>query len=224
MATLRDIKKRIKGVQNTQQITKAMKMVAAARLRRAQENIINARPYARKISEMLSHLVTEEDMQNNPFIVQREVKNVAIVVVTADQRIMRRIQYEYYQRNEENVLMRNITTGMSNLMFSVSVKKDLNFFQNVNIKSTGSKTGLFSHLAYRKLLQITNELIIQFLNGTFDKVIIVYNEFRSIIQQKIVKEQFLPIPIRNNPEEDRKNQPNYIYEPDQKEIFKYLLA
>ena len=76
MATLRDIKNRIKGVQNTQQITKAMKMVAAAKLRRAQENIINARPYARRIAEMLSHLVTEEDMISNPFIRQREVKNV----------------------------------------------------------------------------------------------------------------------------------------------------
>src|SRR5512146_1983677 len=84
MATLRDIKSRIKGVQNTQQITKAMKMVAAAKLRKAQENIINARPYARKISEMLSHLVTEEDIAGNPFIIQRDIKNVAVVIVTAD--------------------------------------------------------------------------------------------------------------------------------------------
>src|SRR5512146_2637197 len=84
MATLRDIKNRIKGVQNTQQITKAMKMVAAAKLRRAQENIVNARPYARKIAGMLSHLVTEEDMAGNTFIVQREIKNVAVVIVTAD--------------------------------------------------------------------------------------------------------------------------------------------
>ena len=83
MATLRDIKRRIKGVQNTQQITKAMKMVAAAKLRRAQEKIISARPYARKISELLNDLITEEDF-NNPFIAQREIKNVAIVIATAD--------------------------------------------------------------------------------------------------------------------------------------------
>ena len=84
MATLRDIKVRIKGVQNTQQITKAMKMVAAAKLRRAQENILNARPYARKIATMLSHLVTDEDKSENPFIAAREIKNVAVVIVTAD--------------------------------------------------------------------------------------------------------------------------------------------
>ncbi len=77
MATLRDIKNRIKGVQNTQQITKAMKMVAAAKLRRAQDKVINARPYAHKISELLTHLVTEEDF-NNPFLAEREIKNIAV--------------------------------------------------------------------------------------------------------------------------------------------------
>jgi F-type H+-transporting ATPase subunit gamma len=85
MATLRDIKNRIKGVKNTQQITKAMKMVAAAKLRRAQESIINARPYAKKIAEMFSNLVTEEDKHTNPLILPKEnISNVAIVVVTAD--------------------------------------------------------------------------------------------------------------------------------------------
>ena len=84
MATLRDIKSRIKGVKSTQQITKAMKMVATAKLRRAQENVINSRPYARKIWQSFSHLATENDLNTNPFFVQREVKNVALVIVTAD--------------------------------------------------------------------------------------------------------------------------------------------
>ena len=84
MATLRDIKNRITGVQNTQKITNAMKMVAAAKLRRAQENVINARPYAKEISKMLSHLVTEEDRNNNPYIATRKVENAAVVIVTAD--------------------------------------------------------------------------------------------------------------------------------------------
>ena len=84
MATLRDIKLRIKGVKSTQQITKAMKMVAAAKLRRTQESIMNARPYAKKISTLLSHLVNEDDQLSNPLFAEREVKNVAIVLVTAD--------------------------------------------------------------------------------------------------------------------------------------------
>ena len=84
MATLRDIKRRIVGVKNTQKITRAMKMISAAKLRRAQSKIINARPYANKISEMLSNLATEEDMATNPFFIKREAKNVVVVVVTAD--------------------------------------------------------------------------------------------------------------------------------------------
>ena len=84
MATLRDIKSRIKGVKSTQQITKAMKMVAAAKLRRAQESVVNARPYARKISELISRLVTDEDIANNPFIAARNVSNIFFVIVTAD--------------------------------------------------------------------------------------------------------------------------------------------
>ena len=88
MATLRDIKLRIKGVKSTQQITKAMKMVAAAKLRRATESILNARPYAKKISVLLSHLVNEDDKQSNPLFADREVKNVAVIVVTADRGLM----------------------------------------------------------------------------------------------------------------------------------------
>ena len=84
MATLRDIKLRIKGVKSTQQITKAMKMVAAAKLRRATESILNARPYAKRISVLLSHLVNEDDKLSNPLFAEREIKNVAVVVVTAD--------------------------------------------------------------------------------------------------------------------------------------------
>ncbi len=84
MATLRDIKLRIKGVKSTQQITKAMKMVATAKLRRATEAILNARPYAKKISVLLSNLANAEDKLTNPFFADREIKNVAIIVVTAD--------------------------------------------------------------------------------------------------------------------------------------------
>jgi len=84
MATLRDIKRRIVGVKNTQQITKAMKMVATARLRRAQENIINARPYSRKISEVLSHLMSIEKNIVHPLLEERSVENIAVIVLTSD--------------------------------------------------------------------------------------------------------------------------------------------
>lgn len=222
MATLRDIKNRIKGVQSTQQITKAMKMVAAAKLRRAQENIFNARPYARKIAEMLSHLITEEDISSNPFIFQREVKNVAIVIVTADRGLCGAFNTNIIR--ETAAIVENEYSGGSAVphIFCVG-KKGFEFFSKRDYDVVGKRSGLFSTLSYGDALNITKELIEVYLNGTFDKIIIVYNEFKSIIQQRIVKEQFLPVPIQKDSDAERKNQPNYIYEPDQKGIFNYLL-
>ncbi|HEY4754690.1 MAG TPA: F0F1 ATP synthase subunit gamma, partial [Ignavibacteriaceae bacterium] len=109
MATLRDIKSRIKGVKSTQQITKAMKMVAAAKLRRAQENVVNARPYARNIWQALSDLATENDLNINPFFVQREVKNVAYVIVTADRGLC-----GAFNSNIIKEAVRNITEDLNN--------------------------------------------------------------------------------------------------------------
>ncbi len=222
MATLRDIKNRIKGVQNTQQITKAMKMVAAARLRRAQENIINARPYARKIAEMLSHLVTDEDIEINPFIFQREIKNVAIVVVTADRGLCGAFNTNINRETKRIIDEEYSGTSVLPHVFCIG-KKGFEFFSKRDYDVVGKKIGIFSSISYEDALKITKELIDVYLNGTFDKIFIVYNEFKSIIQQKIVTEQFLPIPIQKDSEEERKNQPNYIFEPDQKDIFNYLL-
>jgi len=222
MATLRDIKNRIKGVQSTQQITKAMKMVAAAKLRRAQENIINARPYARKIAEILSHLVTEEDVVSNPFIFQREVKNVAIVIVTADRGLCGAFNTNII-RETASIIGNEYSRGSAAPHLFCIGKKGFEFFSKRDYDVSSKKIGLFSSLSYQHALDITNELIEFYLNGTFDKIIIVYNEFKSIIQQRIVKEQFLPIPIQKDSEEELKKQPNYIFEPDQKAIFNYLL-
>jgi F-type H+-transporting ATPase subunit gamma len=218
MATLRDIKLRIKGVQNTQQITKAMKMVAAAKLRRAQESILNARPYARKISTMLSHLVTEEDKAENPYISPREVKNVAVVVVTADRGLCGAFNTNIVKESFRYIeSLRN--ESLNPFVYCVG-KKGYDFYNKRNFELTGYTTGIFNLLKYEYALSITKKLIELYLDGKVDRVIIIYNEFKSIIQQRIVTEQFLPVPVE---EEEVKVLPNYIYEPDQQSIFNYLL-
>ncbi len=222
MATLRDIKNRIKGIQNTQQITKAMKMVAAAKLRRAQEAIMNARPYAKKISVMLSHLVTEEDIANNPFIAARHVKNVAVVVVTADRGLC-----GAFNTNILRESVRYINEDLNHQHADVHVfcvgKKSFDFYKNRDYDISGNNIGLFSNLRYEDALSVSNELIAKYLDGTFDRIFIIYNEFKSVIQQNIVIDQFLPIPIKQEEEEEKNKLPNYIFEPDQKYIFNYLL-
>lgn len=221
MATLRDIKSRIKGVKSTQQITKAMKMVAAAKLRRAQENVVNARPYARKIWQALSNLATENDLITNPFFVQRPIKNIAVVIVTADRGLC-----GAFNSNIIKEAVRSIHDELNNNSNKVHVycvgKKGYDFFSKRNYNLFDKNLGLFSSLKYSEALGISQKIISSYMDGTFDKVIIIYNEFKSIIQQKIVVEQFLPITLVTE-STDKKNQPDYIYEMDQKSIFEYLL-
>jgi F-type H+-transporting ATPase subunit gamma len=220
MATLKDIKLRIKGVQNTQQITKAMKMIAAAKLRKAQEGILNARPYARKISTMLSHLVTEEYKTENPYIAYREVKNAAVVVVTADRGLCGAFNTNIVKASVKYIdVLRN--ESVNSVIFCVG-KKGYDFFSKRDYNLAGHSKGIFNQLQYEAALNVSKQLIEMFLSGKVDRVVIIYNEFKSVIQQRIVTEQFLPIPVEKK-EEEKKVEPNYIYEPDQASIFNYLL-
>lgn len=222
MATLRDIKRRIKSVQSTQQITKAMKMVAAAKLRRAQENIINARPYAYEIYKMFSHLVTEIDLNTNIFLKPKEVKNVAVLIVTADRGLCgafnANIIKEAGRYIAEDLEAKNLNTHL------VCVgNKGYEFFRKRDYNVVFKKTGFFSSLSFQDALEISDHLISGYEEDIYDKIVVIYNEFKSIIQQKIVFEQFLPIPIENKEEKEKHNYTNYIFEPGQKHIFNYLL-
>ncbi len=222
MATLRDIKLRIKGVKSTQQITKAMKMVAAAKLRRATESVLNARPYAKKISVLLSSLVNEDEKQANPLFADREVKNVAVVVVTADRGLCgafnTNIIKEAVRYLEEEVNQK----GLNYQLYCLG-KKGSDYFGRRNYNLAAAYPGIFSHINYTIAQKLVDEIIPKYLDGSIDKVIIIFNEFKSIIQQKIVVEQFLPIASGTENENDKQESVNYIYEPDQKAIFEYLI-
>jgi F-type H+-transporting ATPase subunit gamma len=221
MPTLRDIKTRIKGVQSTQQITKAMKLVAAAKLRRAQENIVNARPYARKISTMLGHLITEEDRANNPFIVPREVKKALVVVVTADRGLCGAFNSNLIKETIRYIDEELKPAGVEALLYCVG-KKGYEFFSKRNYNICGNKSGIFGKLKYEVSLDISSYLISGYQKGDFDKVIIIYNEFKSVIQQKIVREEFLPVPSLDGGKAEHASM-NYIYEPGHDGIIEFLL-
>jgi F-type H+-transporting ATPase subunit gamma len=222
MATLRDIKLRIKGVKSTQQITKAMKMVAAAKLRRATEAILNARPYSKKISVLLSHLVTEEDRDINPLFFTREVKNVAIVVVTADRGLCGAFNTNII-KEAARYIGEEIKTSEENYLLYCLGKKGSDYFSKRNYNIAQTYPGIFSQLNYTTAQNLVNELIDKYLDGTIDKVILIFNEFKSIIQQKIVVEQFLPIAPPEKDNSDKLEITNFILEPDQKSIFNYLI-
>jgi F-type H+-transporting ATPase subunit gamma len=221
MPTLRDIKTRIKGVQSTQQITKAMKMVAAAKLRRAQENIINARPYAKKISSILNHLITDDDRASNPFIVPREVKKVAVVSVSADRGMCGAFNSNIIKETSRYIEEELKPKGIEALLYCVG-KKGNDFYAKRDYDVINSKVGIFGTLKYELSLEISEFIISGYLKGDFDKVVVIYNEFKTVMQQKIVCEELLPIPVFEG-DVAEKYSDNYIYEPDHDAIIKFLL-
>ena len=221
MATLRDIKQRISGIKSTQQITKAMKMVAAARLRRAQENIINAKPYSRKMAEVLSHLLKSLG-NNNPLFIEREVKSCAVVVVTSDRGLCGGFNMNAIRLTEDT--LNNELKNLGNVDLYCVGKKGYDYFKTKsNVKIVGAYPGIFSKLEFEFAATLANDLSAKFLSGTYDKVLIIYNEFKSVIQQKITLKQFLPIQNIENSADSGIKHIEYIYEPNQKEIVDSLL-
>lgn len=224
MATLRDIRRRIIGVKSTQQITKAMKMVAAARLRRAQENIINARPYSRKIQQVLQHLLLIQNNLDHPLFKEREVKKVAVVVVTSDRGLCGSFNMNI-TREASELIERDYSTFLEsgNLSLYCIGKKGLDFFNRKNYPITGKYSGIFADLNFQVASGIIQELTRKFLNQEIDKVIVVYNEFKSVIQQRIIVEQLLPIPKNSENPVHEEKLTDYIYEPDVATIIGSLL-
>jgi len=219
MATLRDIKRRITAVTNTQQITKAMKMVAAARLRRAQENIINARPYSKKISEVLSNLFSLQKDFQNELTLKRDVKNVSVVVITSDRGLCGAFNMNVIR--EAEALMKNDFSGFQIDLYCIG-KKGFDYFNRRKLNIVKSYTGIFSGIKFETASRISTELTSKYLANQTDRVVIIYNEFKSVIQQKVIVRQFLPVEFKVENHAEAKFSGEFIFEPNQVDIIKTL--
>ncbi len=224
MATLRDIKGRIKGVKSTQQITKAMKMVSAARLRRAQENIINARPYSKKIAELLQNLLIVQGNFENSLFIDREVESIALIVVTSDRGLCGAFNMNVI-RTAELLIKTDLSDYYKNnkLQLYCAGKKGNDYFSKKNYPVTGPYPGIFSNLRFEFATGLIKELTNKYLSGEIDKVLVVYNEFKSVIQQKTTSVQLLPIKRFDVQSNDLSQNTDYIYEPDRARIINTLL-
>jgi F-type H+-transporting ATPase subunit gamma len=221
MATLRDIKNRIVGVKSTQKITKAMKMIATAKLRGAQQRIVGARPYANKIAEMLSRLAADDALQSNPFFVNRHIEKVCVVVITADRGLCGAFNTNII-KEAANYISEESENGIDVSVVTVG-KKASEYFSKRNYKIESKLIGLFGSLEYQSTLELYNNLVPKYLSAEIDKIVLVYNEFVSMIQQRIVKVQLLPIPFIPEESKEKSYSSNYIFEPDQLSIFESLI-
>jgi len=224
MATLRDVKRSIVGVRSTQKITRAMKMVAAARLNRAQNNIINARPFARKVSEVLGQLLSAEKNLDNKLLQNRELNKVAIIVVTSDRGLCGGFNMNAILSAEELIKdsYKEIYDN-GNLSLYCIGKKGNDYFSRRDYKIERSETGIFSNLKFEFVTQLNKELSQKFLSNEFDQIIVVYNKFKSIVQQEIIHKQLYPVKPDINKGTQEEINLDYIFEPNKIEIINTLL-
>jgi F-type H+-transporting ATPase subunit gamma len=213
MATLREIRGRIVGVKKTQKITRAMKMVAAAKLRRAQTNVVQARPYAAKIRELLQHLSANPATGANPFLRERPVHAVALVVVTADRGLCGAFNSNLIRAAESHITANyaELSAQGKVKLFCVG-KKGADYFQRHGYALAGRYIGVYNNLVFAQAQMIARDIVQGYSRGEFDRVEIVYNEFKTVVQPRIVFEQFLPVP-KAAVEPAVRHTVDYIYEP-----------
>ena len=219
MATLRDIRRRIRSVQSTQKITRAMKLVAAAKLRRAQERIMAARPYANKMAELLGNLVSGSDGASHPLLEQREGPRRQIVIVTADRGLAGAFNSNVLRRAVEFIRESNTTE----VTLVVVGRKARDFFRRRPYTVKRDMLGFWDRLAYSHAAELADYFMQEYLGGEVDEVHLLYNEFRSVALQRPVRQQLLPIPGGAATGGEAGAPVDYIYEPGPDAILNDLL-
>jgi len=228
MATLRAVRSRISGVKKIQKITKAMKMVAAVKLRRAQQNVVSARPYARKLRELLLHLCANTDVSVHPLVAPREVNAVALVIVTSDRGLCGAFNSNLMRAAANHISEKYPAASQTGKLKIFCVgRKGFEFFFNRRYAISGKYIGAYNNLVFDQARTIARDIVERYGKGEFDRVEIAYNEFKSIAQQRIVIEQFLPVPtdvfLSDGKGERPRPSTNYIYEPSSDELLQALL-
>jgi len=218
MATLRDIRRRIRSVESTQKITRAMKLVAAAKLRRAQDRILSARPYAVKMAELLSSLVRRAEGEAHPLLVRRPPTRKRLVIITADKGLCGAFN--------SNILRASLgflrEQGDTSVTLVVVGKKARDFYRRRPYEVKSEMLGFFDRLAYSHAQELAGGLMQEYLAGEVDEVHLMYNEFRSVAVQRVKREQLLPIePTQAAGEGEAAG--DYIYEPSPEAILAALL-
>ncbi len=221
MANLRVIRKRIGSVKSTQQITKAMKMVSAAKLKRAQDGITAARPYARKMREVVQAVAGRSEDGGHPLLSTREGTKLALLVVTSDRGLCGGFNSNLL-RATNRFLSANRELHEEILVFAVG-RKARDFFRRRQVPVRKEYIGVLGQLSYSHAARMAEDLVGGFLEGDFDEVQIVFNEFRSAISQVVRFEKLFPLAIERKGPEGMEAAIDYIYEPSRDEILATLL-
>jgi F-type H+-transporting ATPase subunit gamma len=220
MPSLLDLRRRIRAVKSTQQITKAMKMVAASKLRRAQDRLFTARPYATGMLRVLNDVAARVDPSAHPLLEDRAAGGrVLLVVITADRGLCGSFNSNIIKNAGGFVA----ETPGREVALGLVGRKGRDFFAKRGFAVSFEHINLFGRLNYADAQAIARAAIEDFTSRAVDQVYLVYNEFKSVMQQRVVIERLLPIPRFEEADEARPAAAEFIYEPDPEQIFNDLL-
>ena len=223
MANLKEIRTRIASVRSTQKITSAMKMVSAAKLRRAQSAIQRLRPYSKKMSEILSNIASENNSENNPLAEVREKNNTIVLLVSSNKGLCGGFNNAIIKHSE--LLLRTEYADAhkaGSLKFITLGKRVSDYVRSKKYHSLGAYDHLTEKCTFEEVAKLAEELMAKFLSKETDKVVIVYNEFKNAATQVLSTEQYLPIAAAENPQENA-TAIDYIFEPSKQEIYENLI-
>ncbi|MCC7524480.1 MAG: ATP synthase F1 subunit gamma [Chitinophagaceae bacterium] len=221
---LKEVRNRIKSVQSTQQITKAMKMVSAAKLRRAQDAIIQMRPYARKLQEMLSNLVSSMDSDTGgELAVERPVEKVLLIVISSDRglcgaynaNVIKLARITAQEKYTAQLAKGNIT------VWPVG-KKAFDYFHKSGFAVNAAYKDVLHHISFEQIQLVAQAAIEAFAKKEFDAVELIYSEFRNAATQRFTVERFLPIPKAEN-KESKASRSDFIFEPEKNVLISELM-
>jgi F-type H+-transporting ATPase subunit gamma len=233
MPSLIDLRRRIRAVKNTQQITKAMKMVAASKLRRSQERIMNARPYAVQMHRVLASVASRVDPSIHPLLTTREIgpdSKTLVILVSGDKGLA-----GSFNTNVIKAGGAFIAESAQSVTLGLVGRKGRDFFARRGFPVLFEQIGIFQKLRFEDAQTIARAATDAFLSGAVDRVVLIYNEFRSVMSQRVVVDQLLPIArgdVDQAPGEtlapippggDERSQIDYLYQPSAQEIFNQLL-
>jgi len=224
MPTLRDIRKRLRAIQNTKKITAAMKMVAAAKLRKVQDRMLNFRPYATRMESVLSDLAKVAEREIHPLLALRPRRKVEVLVITSDKGLCGAFNaniLRYSGKYIDSLKHEGIDVSLN-----VAGRKARDYFRRRNMPMRKTWIGLSGRITYTDAQEIAKDLIESYTNETIDEVVVIFNEFKSMIAQKVTTLKLFPIgKIEPGGEEAREPSiyGDYMYEPTRQAIYETLL-
>lgn len=228
MPSLQSLRRKIAAFKNTQKITKAMKMVAAAKLKRSQDRILAARPYAHKMRGVLGNLSQRVNRASYPLLQKRKPKVVEILVVTSDRGLCGAFNGNIVRKGAE--FLRQCEGQGLRVNLSIVGRKGRDYFRRRTWPIRQEWTGIFDRLSFEHAIDIGGDLTDNFVKGTFDELYVVYNEFKSAIQQRVIVEKLFPVDTavefgaaEAQAAAEGTTGGSYLYEPDESELLAVLV-